>query len=408
MIRYAPYLMAHFGKSQLWHASVLLFAFFLTERCGLRPVDAGWIIGITLIANGIADVVLAYRCRRSLSDPQVALRMQARFAPLGAAFYVLFCMTVLLPPSLRIGWALATILAFRLSYPFIDVPQNALVALMADGPEDQRRLLAGRNIVSHLANIAVSAIAAPLLFGWTDASYIVWAALVGALCWVTAHRLPRSAGFAPVAPPRAPAIPRRTGFSLLAILLVTMVAAGALFRGMAPYFAAFAVPGAGFLLWAATGAFIAQPLWLIVAAGIGQRAGMWIVALLLLLASVLIVTPLRFSPLAPEAIAAIYGLGTGALWLALWSAMVAGARRHGTIWHVGGFTCLSKLAQGAVAMLVGGFLQTSSYHATLSDPTSRESLAMALSLAIVAGCCVILTYHGGSRREIRTRPATVT
>lgn len=401
MIRYAPYLIAHFGKSQLWHASVLLFAFFLTERCGLRPVDAGWIIGMTLMANGIADVALAYRRRRTLSDPLVALRMQARFAPLSAAFFVLFCMTALLPPSLRLGWALGTIVAFRLSYPFIDVPQNALVALLTDGPDDQRRLLAGRNIVSHLANIAVSAIAAPLLFARADGAYLVWAVLVGALCCFGALRLPYGTGFVPAVAPEVRPTPPRTGFPLLALLLVTMVAAGAMFRGMAPYFAAFAVPGAGFLLWAAAGAFIAQPLWLIVVPGVGARVGLWLIAMLLVCASVLIVTPLRYSPVAPEAIATIYGLGTGALWLALWSTMVAGAKRHGTIWHVGGFTCLSKLAQGAVAMLVGGVLQNTSYRVTLADPVSRESMLMALSLATVAGCCLVLAQGDGKHRTAR-------
>lgn len=404
MIRFAPYLLAHFGKSQLWHSSVLLFAFFLTERCGLRPVDAGLVVGITLMANGIADLALAYRRRRALSDPAAALRMQSRFASLAAACFVLFCMTALLPPPVRLGWALCTILGFRLSYPFIDVPQNALVALVADDPHDQRRLLAGRNIVSHLANIAVSAVAAPLLFGRADGGYVLWAALVGALCCATALRLGHGVGPGRVARDDAPATPPRTGFPLLALLLVTMVAAGAMFRGMAPYFAAFAVPGVRFLLWAAAGSLVAQPLWLVAVSRFGTRTALMLVAVLLVAASALIVTPARNGAVAAGTIATVYGLGTGALWLALWSAMVAGARRHGTVWHVGGFTCLSKLAQGAVAMLVGGVLQTTPYRATLSDPASTGSVLMGVSLAMVAGCCAILARNdrrgGTARRSI--------
>lgn len=391
MMRLSPYLLAHFAKSQLWHASTLLFVFFLTERCDLAPAATGWIMGLSLLANAGADVVLG-RCWRGAASARGVGALQALGAPLSAGFFIASCATALIAPSLQLGWALVTILGFRITYPLIDVPQNALVPLLVTAPADRCRLLALRNVASQLANLCVSGMAAPLLIGGADdRAYLAWAVAVAALSCAGAGllarvRLPDSAGPVAAAAP-AGAMP---GYRSLVILLAVMVAAGATFRMLEPYYAAFAAPDKGFLVWAATGALIAQPLWLVASDRLGAARALQLTAAVLAGAALLLLTPLRTGALGASAIALGYGAGTGALWLALWSGVVVGASRFTAMARVGGVTGVSKASQGAAAIAIGQMLQPDGHHATLSDPLSVASLAMVVALLAIAGCCAAL------------------
>ena len=404
MMHLALYLIAHFAKSQLWHASTLLFVFFLTERCGLGAMQTGWIIGISLLANAAADMVLGRTWRGAASVGTVS-RLQAVYAPLSAAFFILSCATALVAPSIRLGWALVAILGFRLTYPLIDVPQNALVPLLMDTSAGRCRLLALRNITSQGANVCVSATAAPLLIlrpdDWT---YFAWAIAVGSLSCASAALLTRVRlpAFAPAMPEDAPA-GSTPGYRPLLILLALMVAAGAIFRMLEPYYAAFVAPGQGFLIWAALGALIAQPVWLIASDRIGTSAALCLTAGIVIVAAILLLTPLRTGSLGAPLIALGYGAGTGALWLALWSAVVVNANRRTAMAHVGGVTGISKASQGIAAILIGHVLQPDGNRQTLSDPLSPESLSMVLSLLVIAACCLslaILSLAFGPTRKM--------
>ncbi|PTT45225.1 hypothetical protein DBR33_09280, partial [Stenotrophomonas sp. HMWF022] len=111
------YLCAHFAKSQLWHTSGLLFAFFLTETCGLTPRAMGWVLGLTLFLNGLADLALGAKLDGRIADAAAAARLQARAAPAVAACFLLFAITPLMPTGCRVIWALTTLSGFRLIYP---------------------------------------------------------------------------------------------------------------------------------------------------------------------------------------------------------------------------------------------------------------------------------------------------
>lgn len=124
------YLVAHHAKSQLWHASTLLFGFFLTEACGIGARAMGWIMATSLLLNALVDLGMGAWLRGIVTDEAAARRMQARGTTLTCGFFLLFCATPLLPPEARSVWALATLLGFRATYPLLDVPQNAIVALL--------------------------------------------------------------------------------------------------------------------------------------------------------------------------------------------------------------------------------------------------------------------------------------
>ena len=109
------YLLAHFAKSQLWHARTLLFGFFLTEACGLDARTMAVVMATSLIVNAAVTTWAGDRPRTNAGD----LRRQRLAAPLTCLCFLLCCATPLLDPVLRAPWAMVTLLAFRVSYPSV-------------------------------------------------------------------------------------------------------------------------------------------------------------------------------------------------------------------------------------------------------------------------------------------------
>lgn len=397
------YLLAHFAKSQLWHASTLLFGFFLTETCGLTPMAMGLVLAGSLILNGVADAMLG-RHSRSLA---AGLRSQPARAVITCAFFLAFCATPLLAAESRLPWALVTILGFRLSYAFVDVPQNAAVALIVDGADARCSLLAGRNIVSALANLAVGVIAAPLLIhGHGIGPWLAWAGGVALLVCGTAPALRR---LAPTreAPPHASAAPDddRAGPSppirlLLGTLMLMMLACSA-FRSLEPYYAAFVGKSVGMMASAALGGMISQPLWAMCRRRIGVAASLTVIALLLVVAALLLLGPWRAERSVAAMVGLAFGAGTSGLWLLLWTALMAHAGADAAPTRVGAFTCVSKLAQGAAMLVTGQVLATSAYRTALADAGSDLLLPMAAALAAIAVAALALRAGSVEQRMVK-------
>ncbi|KQM93221.1 hypothetical protein ASE70_14065 [Sphingomonas sp. Leaf22] len=382
-----PYLLAHFAKSQLWHASTLLFGFFLTEACGLDARTMGFAMAGSLVLNGVLDGVVG---GVSDLDVQRAIRRQAWGAPATCLFFLLFCATPFLDPAYRVAWAMTTLFAFRATYPFIDVPQNAMVALIATGAEERCLLLARRNIGSGLASLAVVVLAAPLLItGRSLTAWIVWAGVVALLVCATAWMVRGPAGR-----PAGPATPLQeardtpVAFRTVLVMLAVMMLACAAFRALEPYYAAYAGAGMGLLLWAAVGGMASQPLWVATRRRFGDGSVLVVAAAALTIAVVVLLGPSRGGPVGAAAIGLGFGVGTSGVWLVLWTATMTHAAAGRATRHVGAFTCVSKLAQAAAMLLLGQVLATSPYRTTLADPWSAPSLLMVAALVAIAGSCL--------------------
>ncbi len=386
------YLLAHFAKSQLWHASTLLFGFFLTEACGLEATAMGMVLAGSLIVNGVADAVLS-RCCTSLP---ASLQHQRASAAVTCAFFLAFCATPLLEAGDRLVWAFVTILGFRLSYPFVDVPQNALVTLIADGPEARCSLLARRNIVSGLANLAVGLIAAPLLIHRCGTLvWLTWAGGVSLLVCGTAPVLRRLAVMCEDkqdvdAVPGGNAATQSPPIALLLGSLAVAMVAGSAFRSLEPYYAAFISKSAGLLVSAALGSMISQPLWAACRRRIGAGATLVVVAGLLLASAVMLAGPWRAERNVAVMIGLGFGAGTSGLWLMLWTALMAHTRADHAMGRVGTFTCVSKLSQGLAMVLMGQVLASSAYRTTLADAWSAPSLLMVAALIAIALAAMML------------------
>lgn len=407
------YLGAHFAKSQLWHASCLLFAFFLTESCGVAPETMGWLLGGALVVNGLMDLAVGWRFNGRIADARRAGRVQAMAAPGIALCFLLFTLTPLLPVGWRLCWVVATLVGLRALYPLLDVAQNALVAMMTADPLVQRRLLAARNVASSLAALAIAAIAAPLLIsGHGRWGYMLWAGATGGLLWLTAIWLDRGlnralAGWAD-RPPRsgvitAPQPPAPQSFAAVLAALVAMMIASTIFRTMEPYFAAFASHRLAMLVWSSIGAILSQPIWLAVIRRHGIARALTGMAVTMLCAGGLLVGPMRMSQGGGVAIGLLHGAGSSGLWLVLWSIMTRAAVPGRALRYVGSFTCVSKLSQAAGMVLVGQILSASPYADTLTDPASPPARAMVVALAVMAA--VALALAGYERAVSRTASA---
>lgn len=386
-----PCLIAHFAKSQLWHASTLLFGFFLTEICGLGIAAMGFIMAGSLAFNGMIDAALGWRWRRRVGGLRDALRLQAWGAPVTSLFFLLFCITPLIGAGHRLGWALLMLSGFRASYPFLDIPQNALVALADFSAETRCALLAKRNVASGLAGLAVGVVAAPLLMQGRDVTlWFVWAGCLAILACHSARRLERTCGIGADDVPVTRSVPDplfRLPFGIVLGAVILMVAASATFRTLEPYHAAFAGRGLGLMLWAAIGGLAGQCLWL--TARRRATTAAWLV--LAALSSGLAAAGLLWTTSSGTALAGIgFGMASGILWLALWSAMIHHAAAGQATGYVGIFTCVSKLAQAAAMLMLGRVMATSSYRDTWGDPQSTPSLLMLWALLMIGATALTL------------------
>ncbi|MET3437326.1 Na+/melibiose symporter-like transporter [Sphingomonas sp. 1185] len=381
-------LLAHFAKSHLWHASTLLFGFFLTEICALDTRAMGAIMAGSLMLNGLIDAALGAYWSRTVTTVGAATRRQARAAPVACLFFLSFCATPLLAPEQRLGWAMAMLLAFRACYPFIDVPQNAMVAWLVPGPDARCVLLAKRNVASGLAGLSVATVAAPLLIhGYGVAAWLSWAACLTLFVCGTAWSL----GAQPEDDHRAPPDPvlerdARIAMPALLAILALMMILGTSFRALEPYYAAYSGTGGGLLTGGAVGGIFSPPIWALCHRRLGTVSVLAGGAVLLLSAAVaLLVAP----PMIAGAIAGLgFGAGMSGLWLILWSAMMTRAATGKATGHAGLFTCVSKLGQALAMLLLGETLSGSSYRVTMADPWSPPLLLMAGAVAIVALLCV--------------------
>ncbi|KQM61389.1 MULTISPECIES: MFS transporter [unclassified Sphingomonas] len=391
---FPAYLIAHYAKSQLWHSSTLLFGFFLTEICGIGARSMGWIMAASLLLNGSIDLAMGMWWRHRITDEAQARRAQALGAPLTCAFFLLFCATPFLSIDARSAWALVMLLGFRATYPLLDVPQNSIPALLSLDDAARCRLLAHRNVASGIAGIAVSVIAAPILMRDGDLRHwMLWAfGLVLVVCgsaWCVA-RVPMPGG--PTRPDRPGGADGTLGFATILWALAMMIAASAAFRLIEPYYSAFVQGGAGLLLWASIGGTISQPLW-------ARGRSRWSASVMLIAAAFtlagsagLVLSPLRSAPVGVVLAGMAFGVGSGGLWLMLWTAMTALAAQGGATRYVGIFTCVSKTAQAVAIVTAGHVLAASPYRLTLRDPWSPPSLMMAGALAEIAIVCGVLAF----------------
>jgi GPH family glycoside/pentoside/hexuronide:cation symporter len=377
------YSAAHGAKSLIWHASELLFAFFLTEAIGLPPSYVGLMLALSLLANAAMDLALGWLIRRRVDNAAAAAQVQAMGAVACGFALLLFASIGSLPDAMRMPFALMSILAFRCAYSLIDVPQNAMLAFATGDDAGRARVASKRYIVGGAAQLMLGALFAPMMIGARASDQSVrfwWLCLVLAgLVIVTSMALRQVVRHNPdiqiVGHSRKALAPvgfkRDIGHVALVLFSIafSLSATMPIFSRLKPYFAAFAVQdvfNAGVVLSAAAvGSLLGQFGW----SRLAQALPLLVVLRAALLTTVCGVTVFYgatrlFLPAAALGIC-IYGIGTGGVLMSVWSllaraASVAGSPFPGTA-AFGLYTCCSKVGHAVSAGLAGAILAGINY-----------------------------------------------
>lgn len=409
------YCAAHFGKSLFWNCGTLLLAFFLTEVAGLSPLAMGAVLAGSLLLSAATDVVIGRMLRSRLSRPLSAGSMQVW----GCAFVSLSLLALFAAPLasgvVRLGWVIAALLAFRISYSVYDTPQNALMALATRDSSSRSRIAALRVAISGLAALILAAGVLPMLAAETFSAvtrriilFVALGAVMAVIGLCTAIWLrwalsgleaePTSASEAPTRPD---ARVERTSASMAELIPLYGMAfafpfAMSAFAKLEPYYVAYvlASPGwAGALAIAgSSGVLISQLAWGRVLRRLGRRWGFTLQSLALL-ASALVFGLSAQTAWKATVAAGLIGVASGGLNMLIWStvaeeAAARGREQVGLVYGV--FTAVSKMAPAVSGLGLGALLSRFDYRAAGGEGLilliSGFPILGALSCAGIALC----------------------
>lgn len=407
----------HFGKSLLWASSVLVFAFYLTEVAGLAPATMGWVMALSLAVNAVSDRLIGRFAGQRVTTIAAAARLQLAGALIAALCFVGFAQTALVPSGWRAAYALASLVTFRLGYSLYDVPQNAVLGLMAGTDRDRSQLSATRYAAAGLANIVVTLCLSLWVvgIGRSDraAGFMLFANAFAAVAMLSAVMVTvyfSAAGSrlavlpAPFVSQAAPQPSERLPAFLAFGSIVVFSSLMSVFSKLKVYFAAFAFPSGAdavaFLLAAALGQVLTQPLW----AWGGQR--LKLVTLYVLAAASVMGGGILFGAVAQDAAtpllvaAFVFGATSSGLLMAIWAIMgnVAGADRAAAMPLFGQFTFASKLAQALSIAVVGQVLELGEYR---EGTGSLVVIAMTASVVLTGVLCLAIAFLSGRRTALR-------
>lgn len=245
----AAYGCAHFGKSLLWYASELLLIYSLTEHAGLDAARAGGILALGLVTSAGAGLLVARGYRAAEIDLASVGRRQAHACILAASCLLLLFATPLLPPGLRLGFALLAGLPFRIAYACCDIAQGALLSLVHWPWRDHRGAsalrLAGSGLAAMTVGLAVNTLlharGGPGALGLLPPLGLAMATAVGCTWWLR-RRLAGTTALA-VAPPSAPQRRHAAWRPLLLVALASLTLPT--FTKFAPYAAQYTLASPG-------------------------------------------------------------------------------------------------------------------------------------------------------------------
>lgn len=370
------YASGNLGKSVLWSTLDLFFLFILTELWGVPPVEAGLIVMIALIFDGLAAPLMGILADRTPPrygkyGPYLALG-----APLCAASFWL-----LLQPA-GSGHSGVTILflslLFRGCYTICDVPHNALLARICREPSDASSISGIRFFFSSLGAIIVSAGAGWVLWAPTEQTQsarlgefaLLASGLYVATIWwawrATARldsALPNTAARVPLSRALALILSNRMLMILFALAFIHCLSVPLLLKGIA-YFAKYvrgdaAWSGPALLTIKILQAF-SMPVWIWFSGMADKRRVMAVAYVLFCVGLIGLLGAYRGSDAALHLVFALIGVALGGLGMGLWAflpdAIDAGGSEFGETVEAlptGLFLMIIKCSTGIGAGLFG-------------------------------------------------------
>lgn len=416
--RHRTYLAAHGGKSLLWHAYDLLFAFLLTQYMGLPPVVMGLIAMSLMLFGAAMDLVTGYFIAKGPETAKRLVAMQLAGAVLSScAFAAVFASRNLLPPALH---AICFGLIFQLAYKLYDVPQNALTSILTDRPDEVLSISTGRYLLSGIAKIAVSASAFLLIEQdhgpGARVGLHVFTSIVCLPAIASAFLLYRRLGTG-----RDPGRKRhdavigssssvmsRMPKGMPRLLLATFVysAFAAVMSRALPYLD----NGSSTLVCFAVGSLVSLPILRKVASRLGEHVAFLAAAAMKMVAAILIAVPAFAVDGASYLSAAIYGGGLFSGTMLLWGTAANLVHRHSDSSRsrsdaiaYATFTFASKIGIACSLMLLACTLEIDS--ASLESGASGASVSLgSIALLVCAGAAISAISVYPTMRLIRTEP----
>jgi GPH family glycoside/pentoside/hexuronide:cation symporter len=417
------YGLAHAAKSLVWQVSETLFAFFLTEAVGLPPATMGWILAASLAVNAVGDLAVGgYLARRVRSVADAGRAQKAGALAAGAAF-ALFSLAALMPGAARTPFVLVTILLFRLAYPLVDNPQNAMLALATDDDGGRVRLAVVRYTTAGLSSLAIALAVMPLVDDrHAGARALGFAALAGLLALGLAasalalERRARSPEGLPIRGRTSHAARREQGSAPISAPIVfgsifAFAICNAVFGKLLPYFTAFAsasvLSGGILMACMAIGRFLSQFLW----SGLARRHS--VICTLRIAALCWAAGALAFSqhrvgglPLLGAA-GLLYGAGCSGVLMALWALAASAVRceaapRPATL-VFGRLTFCSKLGSAGSFLVIAWLLAGTPYRDAASFAGGIAPFMVAAPV-LGAIACLMLSFAPGRARRRVVRP----
>jgi Na+/melibiose symporter-like transporter len=409
---------AHLGKSLTWYFSELLFAYFLTEFCGLKALTMGKVLAASFIFSAAIDPLVGKTLGRLARSVGQASRLQAFGAIVSGVSLLLFSATGLVPGPLRFGYALIASCAFRLAYAFYDVPQNAILSLASATPEIRMGLSAIRIAGSGVATLVVALTAANLISSapGLGAGCFLWVSLVfaglGGVSAVALYAQTPDAGAPESTTPAvgdhdsAGALAAGRLRRFLAILGLAAVVAGAfsVFTRLEPYFTRAVLADRStrmtVLALMALGGATSQPLWTGIARRSSLSAAFAVSALTVVVGAGAFILGVGRNAGIIAFGGFLFSAGHSGLGMLLWSAfadVVANGRlnRHipGPSFAFAILTSAIKLAAAASVLVVSHVLTDIDYHSAKVAASWSLLAPMATGPIIGAALCIILGPH---------------
>lgn len=415
------YGLAHFGKSLFWHSSNLVFAFFLTELVGLSPAPMGLLLALSLILNAFADLGLGWGLRHRVRCLASATRLQLLGSLVCGIVLPVFALSPSLPLELRFPHVLMTFCFFSIGYSVLDVPQNAIMALVTSDDDSRTKVAGVRYVGSGLAIVVVAMLVGPWAAAISQGRRLddfLWFSLGLALMVLAVSLLLHLAGRSKTAIGSAgrqipelaePVSPRLWGYVLGSILVVSGLLS--VFGKLEAYFIAYVAPVVGLgtaamylMLAVGVGQAASQFIWSRLVAALGLPSVYRLATLVLMAASLLFPLAIAGGKAAFMLCALTFGASSGGLLMVLWAllAKVAAGNPQGNLHYFGRFTFASKMAQAISALALGGILSLFDYRAAESSGILTALMAGAPLMAGVI--CLILAITLSARTGLSAKP----
>ena len=417
-----------FAFNLYWQSIMLFLLFYYTDALGLPIGIAATTYMVASVWDGIANFTAGVLVDRGHDRFRYGPLIVAGAVPLGLTFVLTY-----MPPLLKGGWAIASILVahllFRTAYAGVNVPYLAMTARISADPGDRAFVAGTRMMFGTAAAVTVALCTVPLgrwLTGSSAAQAYFGAAVMFATLGATILVIV-GATYREATEPHRPAprnlkatllsLARNRAFVALNAATMAMIVAITVLGKSVLYYFKYLLndPDAGQLALASMGLVsgIAIPLWMLLGRYVGLRA-LWLIAAGFGIVGLLVFSLVRFEGIGAMQLFLIgmqvmsVGLNF-VFWAMLPNTIEFGERETGL--HVEGAVfgmaaLLQRIAIGIATAILGWSFASAGYVANVGQSARmlermRDTVAF-VPLVFLALSCVamILNPLGRERRRL--------